>query len=158
LPDLPLCLRRTAQQREQGECAGVCQESGHDLEPDGDACRAERDAHAAGRPPGLRPGRRLRRPLAAPSAGTARMPSSPSGGPAARTGGALALVAGLAARALAGAGLWPRLSRPAQPACPAGPAFVDTAAAAGLNYRWEIPGKRPLNILQTIGNGCAFLD
>ena len=36
--------------------------------------------------------------------------------------------------------------------------FVETAKAAGLQYRWEIPGKRPLNILQTIGNGCAFLD
>src|SRR5205823_14090585 len=32
------------------------------------------------------------------------------------------------------------------------------AQAAGLNYAWTIPGKRPLNILQTIGNGCAFLD
>ncbi|WP_044948851.1 CRTAC1 family protein [Chthonomonas calidirosea] len=29
---------------------------------------------------------------------------------------------------------------------------------AGLDYRWVIPGPRPLNILQTIGNGCAFLD
>jgi hypothetical protein len=36
--------------------------------------------------------------------------------------------------------------------------FVDVAAAAGIHYRWAIPGKRPLNILQTIGNGCAFLD
>ena len=32
------------------------------------------------------------------------------------------------------------------------------AASAGLNYRWQIAGPRPLNILQTIGNGCAFLD
>jgi len=39
-----------------------------------------------------------------------------------------------------------------------GALFRDVAQAAGLNYRWEIPGKRPLNILQTIGNGCAFLD
>src|SRR5690348_8590076 len=38
------------------------------------------------------------------------------------------------------------------------PQFTDMARSAGLNYRWEIPGKRPLNILQTIGNGCAFLD
>ena len=29
---------------------------------------------------------------------------------------------------------------------------------SGLHYRWMIPGKGPLNILQTIGNGCAFLD
>ena len=36
--------------------------------------------------------------------------------------------------------------------------FTDTAAASGLIYRWTVPGKHPLNILQTIGNGCAFLD
>lgn len=36
--------------------------------------------------------------------------------------------------------------------------FVDVAAAAGLHYAWPIPEKRPLNILQTIGYGCAFLD
>jgi hypothetical protein len=36
--------------------------------------------------------------------------------------------------------------------------FTDVAAQAGLHYRWSIEGKRPLNILQTIGNGCAFLD
>jgi enediyne biosynthesis protein E4 len=39
-----------------------------------------------------------------------------------------------------------------------GAIFVDVAESAGLKYRWQIPGKRPLNILQTIGNGCAFLD
>ena len=38
------------------------------------------------------------------------------------------------------------------------PLFVDVATQAGLNYRWRISGSRPLNILQTIGNGCAFLD
>src|SRR5262249_51547051 len=36
--------------------------------------------------------------------------------------------------------------------------FVDVAGSSGLRYEWTIPGKRPLNILQTIGNGCAFLD
>ena len=36
--------------------------------------------------------------------------------------------------------------------------LVDRAATAGLNYAWQIPGPRPLNILQGIGNGCAFLD
>jgi enediyne biosynthesis protein E4 len=36
--------------------------------------------------------------------------------------------------------------------------FTDVAATSGIHYRWEIAGKRPLNILQTIGNGCAFLD
>lgn len=40
----------------------------------------------------------------------------------------------------------------------AGPKFVDVAATSGIQYRWTAPGKRPLNILQTIGNGCAFLD
>jgi hypothetical protein len=50
-----------------------------------------------------------------------------------------------------------------QPAAtPAGAAaddlFIDTARSAGLDYAWSVPGKRPLNILQTIGNGCAFLD
>jgi enediyne biosynthesis protein E4 len=84
---------------------------------------------------------------------------SPFRGPSARHGRALVLVTCLGALALAGAALWPRLSRPAgEPTRPAGPPFADRAAAAGLNYRWEIPGKRPLNILQTIGNGCAFLD
>jgi len=35
---------------------------------------------------------------------------------------------------------------------------VDVSASSGLNYRWHIAGPRPLDILQTIGNGCAFLD
>ncbi len=32
------------------------------------------------------------------------------------------------------------------------------ASESGLTYRWTIPGERPLDILQTIGNGSAFLD
>ncbi len=36
--------------------------------------------------------------------------------------------------------------------------FEDVDANAGLRYLWQIKEKRPLNILQTIGNGCAFLD
>jgi hypothetical protein len=32
------------------------------------------------------------------------------------------------------------------------------ASEAGLRYEWKISSNRPLNILQTIGNGCAFLD
>jgi enediyne biosynthesis protein E4 len=36
--------------------------------------------------------------------------------------------------------------------------FVDITQIAGIRYRWEIPGKRPLNLLQTIGNGCALFD
>jgi hypothetical protein len=35
---------------------------------------------------------------------------------------------------------------------------VDTTLAAGINYVWNPPQKRPLTILQTIGYGCAFLD
>src|SRR5579884_2836839 len=45
------------------------------------------------------------------------------------------------------------------PATPGSPTrFVDLADEAGLNYHWTLPGKPPRNILQTIGNGCAFLD
>src|SRR5207248_3856453 len=51
-----------------------------------------------------------------------------------------------------------RPRRKQAPVAPPAPRFSDIAAAAGLHYAWEIPGKRPLNILQTIGNGCAFLD
>lgn len=48
-------------------------------------------------------------------------------------------------------------SRP-ETASVARPLFVESASAAGLTYRWKIEGKRPINILQGIGNGCAFLD
>lgn len=46
----------------------------------------------------------------------------------------------------------------AQSASASPPFFADRAESAGLDYRWVIAGKRPLNILQSIGNGCAFLD
>ena len=36
--------------------------------------------------------------------------------------------------------------------------FVDRAKESGLNYKWSVAGPHPLTILQTIGNGCAFLD
>lgn len=36
--------------------------------------------------------------------------------------------------------------------------FVDVADKSGLQYQWQVAGTRPLNILQSIGNGCAFLD
>jgi enediyne biosynthesis protein E4 len=36
--------------------------------------------------------------------------------------------------------------------------FREVAAEAGIVYEWSPLGKRPLTILQTIGNGCAFLD
>jgi hypothetical protein len=45
---------------------------------------------------------------------------------------------------------------PASPADP--PVFVDVAEQAGLGYHWTNEGKHPRNLLQTIGNGCAFLD
>lgn len=38
------------------------------------------------------------------------------------------------------------------------PIFAEVADAAGLHYQWQVPGKPPYNILQTIGHGCAFLD
>ncbi len=44
-------------------------------------------------------------------------------------------------------------TRPAEP-----PVFVDAASNAGLHYTWTGGDKHPLNILQSIGNGCAFLD
>jgi hypothetical protein len=51
-----------------------------------------------------------------------------------------------------------RATRSIQPTVLPNVHFRDVAATAGLNYRWEITGNRPTNILQTIGNGCAFLD
>jgi hypothetical protein len=39
-----------------------------------------------------------------------------------------------------------------------GPRFTDITRAAGITYQWSIPDKRPLNLLQTIGNGCALFD
>lgn len=45
---------------------------------------------------------------------------------------------------------------PAQP--PTNLRFVDITANAGIDYRWTVAGTRPLNILQSIGNGCALLD
>ena len=36
--------------------------------------------------------------------------------------------------------------------------FRDAIAESGITYEWKAQGKRPLNILQTIGNGIAFLD
>src|SRR5687768_16812985 len=54
----------------------------------------------------------------------------------------------------------PGCKKESLPPAPAPPAlrFADRAAEAGLDHVWTIPGKRPLNILQTIGNGCAFID
>src|SRR5690242_14799553 len=67
----------------------------------------------------------------------------------------LAFLAATAAMLSAGCG-----DKPATGAAAATPTppFRDVTEAAGIHYRWTIDGKRPLNILQTIGNGCAFLD
>src|SRR5690242_19703284 len=52
--------------------------------------------------------------------------------------------------------------KPAGDAATAGqtvpPPFRDVTESAGVRYEWVITDKRPLNILQTIGNGSAFLD
>lgn len=69
------------------------------------------------------------------------------------------MVLPLIASLLAGCAPKPGPHPPTPSAVPAGPAlFADVAAAAGLHYQWTVAGPRPLNILQTIGNGCAFLD
>lgn len=36
--------------------------------------------------------------------------------------------------------------------------FREVGREAGLDYRWLYRGKRPLNILASVGYGCAFLD
>jgi len=36
--------------------------------------------------------------------------------------------------------------------------FVEVARSAGLRYQWTIPNPGPHNVLESIGNGCAFLD
>ena len=36
--------------------------------------------------------------------------------------------------------------------------LVNVTRSAGIQYEWKVQGTHPLNILQTIGNGCAFLD
>ena len=41
---------------------------------------------------------------------------------------------------------------------PADTVFQDVSEDAGLRYAWKVTASRPLNALQTIGNGCAFLD
>src|SRR5262245_15673375 len=41
---------------------------------------------------------------------------------------------------------------------PVDPPFEDVTAAAGIRFRHENGGRSPLNILQTAGSGCAFLD
>jgi len=77
--------------------------------------------------------------------------------PRLRPSGAVTLV--LIGALLTGCG-HPPVPAPPAPTPPAAgpPLFRDVAEQAGLHYQWTVPGPRPLNILQTIGNGCAFLD
>jgi enediyne biosynthesis protein E4 len=69
--------------------------------------------------------------------------------------------------ALVGLTLMGSACNPKQPAAPtSSPAtgtktpalFEEMARASGVDYRFEVVGKRPLGILQTIGNGCALFD
>ncbi|MDX1931640.1 MAG: CRTAC1 family protein [Capsulimonadales bacterium] len=46
----------------------------------------------------------------------------------------------------------------AAPTASAATSFADVTKAAGITYRWSVAGNRPLNILQTIGNGAGFFD
>jgi hypothetical protein len=41
---------------------------------------------------------------------------------------------------------------------PASRLFLDVAPSVGLNYHWGHSSRAGLNILETIGHGCAFLD
>lgn len=47
---------------------------------------------------------------------------------------------------------------PTMPAAPSKSIFVDVAASAGLNFSWGHGGRSPLDILETIGHGCTFID
>jgi enediyne biosynthesis protein E4 len=52
----------------------------------------------------------------------------------------------------------PKIPQKTEPTVNNASRFRDVAEESRLIYRWQPPGKPPLNILQTIGNGCAFLD
>src|SRR5207253_971250 len=45
-----------------------------------------------------------------------------------------------------------------RPAPPTPIRFAEAARSAGLRYTWTIPKQGPHNVLDSIGNGCAFLD
>lgn len=64
---------------------------------------------------------------------------------------------------LAGCGPAPDGSNASSPNSPVSSAdppglFRDVARESGLDFRWGHGGKTPLNILETLGHGCAFLD
>jgi enediyne biosynthesis protein E4 len=63
--------------------------------------------------------------------------------------------------------LWPAPGCTRQPSSPHAPGavsgpgafqFTDVAAEAGIRFRHGHGGRSPLNILQTAGSGCAFVD
>jgi hypothetical protein len=66
----------------------------------------------------------------------------------------VALISGCRPGAETSLPVTPAASRPSA----AAPLFRDRAAAAGLTFRLGHGGKSPLDIRETIGAGCAFLD
>ena len=58
---------------------------------------------------------------------------------------------------LTSCGQRPRTNPPPNPASAPG-IFKDAAAETGLSFQWGHGGKSPLNIIETLGHGCAFLD
>ena len=74
-----------------------------------------------------------------------------------------AILLSLLLMAVLAAGCAPRTRRPAavraaEERAAEATIFSDVADSAGLGYRWKVTDPRPLNALQTIGNGCGFLD
>src|SRR5439155_21237291 len=67
-------------------------------------------------------------------------------------------VLSFAAGALAGCTTPAAISRSRLEGPGAGFRFRDAAAEAGLIFHWGHGGRTPLNILETLGHGCAFLD
>ena len=49
-------------------------------------------------------------------------------------------------------------ARGAGDTAPVKPLFRDVARSAGIAFKFAIPGKRPINILQAMGGAAAFLD
>ncbi len=73
----------------------------------------------------------------------------------------LGLAVVLVAFAFATVGCRAGQSRREKATVPSGPPalkLVDEAPAGGLDHRFRIAGQKPIDILQGIGNGCAFLD
>src|SRR4051794_35055505 len=52
-----------------------------------------------------------------------------------------------------------RAGKSAKPPAPhPGGLFRNAAAEAGVVFHWGHEGRSPLNIVETLGHGCAFLD